>query len=173
MGRPKGVPNKFSAEAKECLALAFEGLGGVEGLVEWGKKHRAAFYRIWSKLIANSGASAAVDASMHLTANVNIGGVSSDAPAGDLTHEQLMSLGYDELTRLALAGRMGADQILDAIAAKDAERVIEHEGGAEPVHPAIAAPGAPVAVSRVVDVGSVVDAVLNVETVPSGAPNHG
>jgi hypothetical protein len=59
IGRKKGVPNKLTTAAKEAYALAFEGLGGVQGLVEWAQRHRSEFYKIHSKLIPvelNSGA---------------------------------------------------------------------------------------------------------------------
>ena len=58
-GRPKGTQNKTSIAAKEAYALAFEGLGGVQGLVEWAQRNKSQFYKIHSKLIPvelNSGA---------------------------------------------------------------------------------------------------------------------
>ena len=58
-GRIKGVPNKVTTAAKEAYALAFEGLGGVQGLVEWAQRHRSEFYKIHARLIPvelNSGA---------------------------------------------------------------------------------------------------------------------
>lgn len=51
----KGIPNKITVEAKNAIALAFEGIGGVEGLIKWAKKtatNRAIFYsQIYTKLI--------------------------------------------------------------------------------------------------------------------------
>lgn len=37
-GRKKGVPNKTTTIAKEAIALAAEGLGGTDRLVEWAKE---------------------------------------------------------------------------------------------------------------------------------------
>ena len=55
-GRPKGSPNKVSAEAKDAIAQAAANLGGHERLVDWVKedpKNEAAFWTtIYPKLIA-------------------------------------------------------------------------------------------------------------------------
>lgn len=45
-GRPKGLPNAITREAKEMIALAFEGMGGLPAFIEWGKKHPTPFYTI-------------------------------------------------------------------------------------------------------------------------------
>ncbi len=54
-GRPKGIPNKATAKAKEAIALAFDQLGGTDALVEWAKisdDNRKVFYsQIWTKII--------------------------------------------------------------------------------------------------------------------------
>ena len=52
-GRVKGTPNKNTASCKEALQLAFEGIGGVPALTEWGRQdeNRGEFYRIWSRII--------------------------------------------------------------------------------------------------------------------------
>jgi hypothetical protein len=50
-GRPRGSKNRFGLEAKEALALAFEGIGGVPALVTWAESHREAFYKLYAKLI--------------------------------------------------------------------------------------------------------------------------
>lgn len=50
-GRAKGVQNKATREVKEALISAFEELGGVDGLVEWGKKNQTEFYKLWVKLL--------------------------------------------------------------------------------------------------------------------------
>lgn len=50
-GRAKGQKNRLSRQAKENLEEAFEKLGGVAGLVTWGKKNRSDFYKIWARLI--------------------------------------------------------------------------------------------------------------------------
>ena len=48
-GRKVGAKNKFT-NIKQAFLEAFEKLGGVEGLVAWGKKNPTAFYAILSKL---------------------------------------------------------------------------------------------------------------------------
>jgi len=54
-GRPKGVPNKTTAAAKQVIAEAAERLGGVGRLVEWAKEHpdneKAFWASIYPKLI--------------------------------------------------------------------------------------------------------------------------
>lgn len=50
-GRPKGAPNKTTHAAKEALALAFEGVGGVPALKKWAKDNQTEFYKLWSKLL--------------------------------------------------------------------------------------------------------------------------
>ncbi len=48
-GRPKGCKNRFT-DLKEVFIEAFEDLGGVSGLVQWGRKNRGQFYQILSRL---------------------------------------------------------------------------------------------------------------------------
>lgn len=50
-GRPKGLPNKLTASAKQAFELAFQGLGGVPQFVEWAKDNQTDFYKLYSKLI--------------------------------------------------------------------------------------------------------------------------
>lgn len=54
-GRQKGSLNKLTAEAKQAVAIAAEGLGGIERLIEWAKeapKNEFAFWTmIYTKLI--------------------------------------------------------------------------------------------------------------------------
>jgi hypothetical protein len=50
-GRPKGSANKMTRAAKEAFALAFEELGGVGGLTEWGRRNRTEFYKLFARLI--------------------------------------------------------------------------------------------------------------------------
>lgn len=50
-GRAKGTQNKLTRQAKDNLAEGFERLGGVAGLVRWGRNNRTEFYRIWARLI--------------------------------------------------------------------------------------------------------------------------
>ena len=46
-----GSKNRIGLEAKEALALAFEGIGGVPELIRWATNHREAFYKLYAKLI--------------------------------------------------------------------------------------------------------------------------
>ena len=54
-GRPKGARNKITNEAKHAIQMAFDKLGGVDGLVAWVKEDKAnrlAFYtKIYPKLL--------------------------------------------------------------------------------------------------------------------------
>lgn len=50
-GRAKGTPNKVTASVKAALVEAFDLMGGVESLVEWGKKNRTEFYKLWGRLV--------------------------------------------------------------------------------------------------------------------------
>lgn len=50
-GRPEGAVNKTTASAKEAFALAFQGIGGVEALVEWAKANKTEFMKLYARLI--------------------------------------------------------------------------------------------------------------------------
>jgi len=50
-GRQKGTPNKTTRQVKEALIEAFERLGGIDSLVEWGKDNREEFYKLWVKVL--------------------------------------------------------------------------------------------------------------------------
>lgn len=50
-GRQKGTPNKLTVAAKEAFSLAFQGLGGVEGLIDWAKGNPDEFYKLYARLI--------------------------------------------------------------------------------------------------------------------------
>lgn len=50
-GRQKGTPNKSTAAVKTALSEAFDMLGGVESLVEWGRDEPAEFYKLWVKML--------------------------------------------------------------------------------------------------------------------------
>lgn len=54
-GKPKGATNKTTKTAKEAIALAAEGLGGVDRLVAWAQEdplnERAFWASIYPKLI--------------------------------------------------------------------------------------------------------------------------
>lgn len=52
-GRPEGSKNKVTQSMRQAWMDAFDGIGGVEALIEWGskEKNRTAFYSLASKLI--------------------------------------------------------------------------------------------------------------------------
>ncbi len=51
-GRQKGTPNKRTARAMEAIEMAFENLGGVEGLTAWAEMNQDAFYgQVWPKIL--------------------------------------------------------------------------------------------------------------------------
>jgi hypothetical protein len=54
-GKPKGAINKNTKLAKDAIALAAEGLGGTERLIEWAKEdplnERAFWTTIYTKLL--------------------------------------------------------------------------------------------------------------------------
>ena len=53
-GRPKGAVNKTTIAAKEAFALAFDELGGYEGMVAWAKRdpdNLKVFYTLYARLI--------------------------------------------------------------------------------------------------------------------------
>jgi hypothetical protein len=49
-GRPKGAKNKTTATAKEAIALAAEGIGGVDRMIEWIKEDDANEKVFWSQM---------------------------------------------------------------------------------------------------------------------------
>lgn len=51
--KPKGAKSKVTTSMRQAWLDAFEGLGGVDALIAWGKdpKNRTAFYTLASKLI--------------------------------------------------------------------------------------------------------------------------
>lgn len=54
-GKPKGAVSKTTKTAKEAIALAAEGLGGADRLIEWAKEdplnERAFWSSIYPKLL--------------------------------------------------------------------------------------------------------------------------
>ena len=50
-GRKAGTPNKTTQGVKEALCAAFEGMGGVPALLDWGRLEPAEFYKLWAKML--------------------------------------------------------------------------------------------------------------------------
>lgn len=50
-GRPKGVPNKVSGNAKENIQAVFLRLGGTSRMAEWAEENPTDFYKIYARLI--------------------------------------------------------------------------------------------------------------------------
>ncbi len=50
-GRTKGTPNKSTTRVKNALLQAFDELGGVPSLVEWGRGNPDDFYKLWVKVL--------------------------------------------------------------------------------------------------------------------------
>lgn len=50
-GRKKGSLNKTTASVKEALSLAFANLGDVEALVNWARRNRTEFYKLWGRML--------------------------------------------------------------------------------------------------------------------------
>ncbi len=50
-GRPRGIPNKTTASAREAFALAFDKAGGYAELTAWAKANRTEFYKLYARLI--------------------------------------------------------------------------------------------------------------------------
>lgn len=71
-GRPKGLQNKVSRQAKEAITLAAEALGGVDRLVAWvqeDKQNERIFWgTVYPKLIAASGTA---DDPLHMKAELS------------------------------------------------------------------------------------------------------
>ena len=50
-GRKAGTENKLSGMAKDNIAAVFNRLDGTNGMAEWAKENRSAFYTIYAKLL--------------------------------------------------------------------------------------------------------------------------
>lgn len=50
-GRPPGGLNKRTVAVKDALIAAFDGLGGVPKLIEWGEENPGEFFALWVKLL--------------------------------------------------------------------------------------------------------------------------
>ncbi len=52
-GRPRGLQNKWTRGARAAMQMAFDEMGGVDALAEWGRKNPELFYPLYARL-ANS-----------------------------------------------------------------------------------------------------------------------
>lgn len=50
-GRPKGISNKLTMNAKQAFQFAFDKIGGGEALGEWANRNKTDFYKIYGRLI--------------------------------------------------------------------------------------------------------------------------
>lgn len=50
-GRPKGVPNKVNAQARENIMAVFTRLGGTAAMAEWARENQTQFYKLYARLI--------------------------------------------------------------------------------------------------------------------------
>jgi hypothetical protein len=50
-GRQPGSVNKVTQSVKEALEQAFDDMGGVAALSQWGRANPGEFYKIWSRLL--------------------------------------------------------------------------------------------------------------------------
>lgn len=53
-GKQKGTKNKRTVEVAEALQAAFDGIGGVEALINYGKSDTDGFYKLWVKMLPQS-----------------------------------------------------------------------------------------------------------------------
>lgn len=49
-GRKAGTPNKTTTLAKEAIAIAAEGLGGTDRLVEWAQEDEKNEHSFWTQI---------------------------------------------------------------------------------------------------------------------------
>ena len=48
---PDGIPPDLHPRAAEALHLAFEGMGGLPRLIQWGDRYPAAFYKLFARMV--------------------------------------------------------------------------------------------------------------------------
>jgi hypothetical protein len=77
-GRPKGSPNKATAEVKQMILDALEGAGGVDYLMEQAKEKPAAFLTLVGKVLPLQVNGAGPDGE-HLFSGIRVEFVKSNA----------------------------------------------------------------------------------------------
>lgn len=82
LGRPKGSRNKAAESIRWGLVEAYRQLGGVEGLMQWGRGNPDAFYPLLAKLIPAEMAEAGLGADRRIQV------VILPAPTGDSAQAQ-------------------------------------------------------------------------------------
>ena len=50
-GKPVGTKNKVTVQVKQALVECYEGMGGLENFIEWGKKNETEFYKLFVRLL--------------------------------------------------------------------------------------------------------------------------
>ena len=58
MPRPKGIPNKLGAQAKENIVAVFTRLGGTAAMAAWARRNQTEFYRLYARLIPSESTTA-------------------------------------------------------------------------------------------------------------------
>lgn len=60
-GRPRGVPNRWTRGARAALQMAFDKMGGVDALAQWGRENPDMFYALYARLATSEPPCAVLD----------------------------------------------------------------------------------------------------------------
>lgn len=90
-GSRRGIPNRFTATAKQAFDYAFQEIGGEQALADWARRNRSDFYRLFARQIAQQHGEAA-------------------GRLIDLTPERQRSLSSEEAYTYVLHGTLPRDQ---------------------------------------------------------------
>jgi hypothetical protein len=138
-GRKKGEANRLTKAAKECFELAFNGIGGVDGLITWAKRNRTEFYRLYARLIPDGSHLVASATSVSVTlANLPRGPVSPHEAA--LAYQQIMQADTLEGVDLNLGWERIPDPVVAEVPAAPVQSELALAQPPEPQAPAAAAP---------------------------------
>jgi hypothetical protein len=97
-GRKPGQPNKITRAAKEAFQLAFEGLGGVDGLIKWGRVNRTDFYRLYGRLLQPEAPAASL-----VNINMPNGGTITNASDAAAAYALLMGNPHADMDAITFA----------------------------------------------------------------------